>query len=112
MEVFSENEKQSLLSELKNNITLIENDIKNKDYKGAAVELLVAKKNYIQELYNKYVVSKVVTESDYNDAYNAMKVQSKSELYLMQLKAKRNLLLMISVGIIIVGIVVYKIKTK
>jgi len=102
-ETLTRSEGQIVLDDIKKEIKRIEGLIRDKKVGGATIEILDEKKTKLQVEIDKILKKGgVITEEDYNKAYNLIRGQEEKELLDLSKKAKRRLVMfaLIGVGII------------
>lgn len=109
-ETLTRSESQSVITDLKNQITRLKEAMKQKDLVGESVEILNENKDALQNELNKILKKGgLVTEEDYNNAYEKIRQSSKERLVLQSKKTKRGLYFVIGgVLILAAGIYLYK----
>ena len=112
-EPLTRGEGQIVLDDIKKEIKRIENLIKDKKVTGATVQILDEKKSMLQSQLDKILKKGgIITEEDYNDAYNTIKGKEEKELLDLKDKAKRRLVMwgLLGVGLIAAYIILTKKK--
>jgi hypothetical protein len=112
-ETLTRSEGQIVLDDIKKEIKRIEGLIRDKKVGGATIEILDEKKTKLQVEIDKILKKGgVITEEDYNKAYNLIRGQEEKELLDLSQKAKDRMILYAIVGIGVVAAYIYLIKKK
>ena len=109
-ETLTRSESQSVITDLKNQVIRLKEAIKQKDLVGESVEILNEKKDALQDELNKLLKKGgLITEEDYNNAYEKIRQSSQERLITQSKKTKRSLYFVVGgVLILAAGIYLYK----
>lgn len=106
-ETLTRGEAQVVLADLNKELEKIKAEIKNRGVFGGTLEVLQQKGDLIQKKLDDLLKKGgLITEEDFNDAYNLIRANSERELVELQRKASKNLYLYIG-GAIAFGVIIY-----
>lgn len=111
-ETLTRSESQQVINDLKANINRITNSITNKNLFGETIDILDEKRQNLQDALNR-ILSKggIITEEDYNDAYEQIRKAAEKRIRTEKQQRTRNLIIGIGViAIVIAGL--YYIRNK
>lgn len=112
-ETLTRGEAQVVINDLKAEATRVGALIKSEGIGAAALGLLKEKQMLVQEKINSILKKGgLITEEDYNDAYNIIKDEKKKQLSDMQMGATTKFWIYVGVAALLVGYGIYYSRKK
>lgn len=110
METLTRGEAQVVVGDLKTELQKIRESIKNEGALSVISDELKKRESNIQSKINDILKrGGIITEEDYNEAYNLIRSKSQKELIELNKKRKTRMLVF---GILLVGVVAYFVTKK
>ena len=103
-ETLTRGEAQTVLNDLKNELSVVKNTIERSGIIGGAAQILSGKQKELQDQINKILEKGgMITEEDYNASYDIIRGQAKQKADALNKKTNTRLLMIVGGSILLIA---------